>query len=295
MCYRQILLTAFEISFLTTLAVSVNINDMHSDMKNLTQHSRSFQDREILEWLMASDYALQKNDFMTRLEVGTGKWLLDSPEFQHWQMHSHQTLFCPGMPGAGKTMITSIVIDHLQKRFQSDSTVSIAYVYCNFKRRDEQKPEDLLSNLLGQLIREQDRIPQAVTDLYYCHKKRKTRPTFDDFSTILRKTLLDRSRVFILVDALDEYQASHTGWEKFLSTILELETCTGTNIFATSRRISTIENEFSRSAKIEIRAKEEDVAQYVDTHLLELPLFVSSDYHLQDKIKKAIATAVEGM
>jgi Cdc6-like AAA superfamily ATPase len=62
-----------------------------------------------------------------------------------------QTLFCPGIPGAGKTILTSIVIDKLTTQFGNDESIGVAYIYCNFRRQDKQKPGDLLTSLLKQL------------------------------------------------------------------------------------------------------------------------------------------------
>jgi hypothetical protein len=46
-----------------------------------------------------------------------------------------ETLFCPGIPGGGKTILTSVVIDNLQRKFRKRKDVaSIAYLYCNFRR-----------------------------------------------------------------------------------------------------------------------------------------------------------------
>jgi hypothetical protein len=39
-----------------------------------------------------------------RKHGGVGQWLLSSNEFQGWLNQNKQTLFCPGIPGAGKTM-----------------------------------------------------------------------------------------------------------------------------------------------------------------------------------------------
>ncbi|KAI9685167.1 MAG: hypothetical protein M1822_004754 [Bathelium mastoideum] len=276
------------------LDISEDVNHIRSGVRRVEQHNRSLQDKRIFDWLSATDFALQKNDFMCRLEAGTGIWFLDSPEFQYWKGHSQNTLFCPGMPGSGKTMITTVIIDHLQKEFKHNSTVGIAYIYCYFKGQD-QKPEDLLSNLLKQLSQEQAKIPQVVASLYEFHHIKRTRPTFDDLVKAFRIILKERSRAFILIDALDEYQASHSGWKKFLSAILEVQTHTATNLLVTSRPISEIERSFTGSVSLEIRAKEEDVQRYVNTHLSELPSFVSSRPRLQEQIEKAIVTAVDGM
>jgi hypothetical protein len=93
----------------------------------------------ILNWLTPIDYGPQQSDLNRKRQRGTGEWLLSSSEFQAWLGKSNQTLFCPG---AGKTIITSIVVEHLRKEFQA-ADVGIAYVYCNFRRQREQKPEDL--------------------------------------------------------------------------------------------------------------------------------------------------------
>jgi hypothetical protein len=106
-------------------------------------------------------------------------------------------LFCPGIPGAGKTILTSIVIDDLHTRFQDESSVGIAYLYCNFRQRDEQKAEGLLASLLKQLSQEQPSLPDIVKTLYYHHKKKQTRPSFDEISRSLQSVAAMYSRVFI--------------------------------------------------------------------------------------------------
>jgi hypothetical protein len=83
-----------------------------------------------------------------------------------WLETDKQTLFCPGIPGAGKTIITAIVIDDLKTRLQNDPSIGVAYIYCNFRRRDEQRAEDLLASLLKQLAQDQSVLPDSVRDLY---------------------------------------------------------------------------------------------------------------------------------
>jgi hypothetical protein len=114
----------------------------------LHQRQDNLERRTIIEWLTRIDYSTQPSDFIGRRQEGTGQWLLNSNEFQSWLKTSKQTLFCPGMPEAGKTMITSIVVDYLSTEFQNDASVGVTYLYCNFRRQDEQTPSELLSSLL---------------------------------------------------------------------------------------------------------------------------------------------------
>jgi Cdc6-like AAA superfamily ATPase len=57
---------------------------------------------------------------------------LDSNEFQEWLNQSKQTLLCTGIPGAGKTVITSVVVDYLNENFQNDANIGIAICIATF-------------------------------------------------------------------------------------------------------------------------------------------------------------------
>lgn len=91
----------------------------------------------VLDWLTPIDYMPQQSDFISRRQAGTGEWLLDSVEFQTLLNTDEQTFFCPGIPGAGKTILAAVVIDELTTQFSNDPTTGIAYIYCNFRRQDE--------------------------------------------------------------------------------------------------------------------------------------------------------------
>jgi hypothetical protein len=254
------------------------------------------QDRQkILAWLTPVNYAPQQSDYLKRRQPETGQWLLDSAEYQTWLKTNKQTLFCPGIPGAGKTILTSMVIDDLHIQFQDQSDVGVAYLYCNFRQRDEQRAEGLLASLLKQLSQERPSLPDIVKTLYDHHQKKQTQPSLDEISRTLQSVAAIYSRVFIVVDALDECQASDCCRSKFLSEVFSLQAKTRINFFATSRPIPDIEREFKGYPSCEILASDEDVRRYLDGHMSQLPGFVSKRQDLQKEIKTIITEAVEGM
>ena len=183
----------------------------------LVQHQEDQGRRAVLDWLTSIDYAPQQNDFIARRQEGTGQWLLDSTEYQSWRKTNKQTLFCPGIPGAGKTILTSIIVEELTTRFSDDPTTGIAYIYCNFRRQDEQKINDLLTSLLKQLAESQTSLPSTVKELYDRHKTKRTRPSLEEISRSLQAVTMLYSRVFLIVDALDECQVSNSCRKRFLS------------------------------------------------------------------------------
>ncbi|CZR65340.1 related to nucleoside phosphorylase [Phialocephala subalpina] len=253
------------------------------------------EDLEILNWLTDIDYGPQQTDYITRRQAGTGQWLLSSADFKAWMQSNNQTLFCPGIPGAGKTILTSIVVNDLISRFHMNSMTGIAYIYFNFNRQEKQKVGDLLASLLKQLAESLPSLPGSVKDIYTHHETKRTRPSLDEISRVLGSVAAIYSRVFFIIDALDECQASDGCRASFLSELFNLQTRHGANIFATSRFIPEIIDQFKGGVSLEIRASTDDVERYLEGHIMQLPIFVQQNRPLQEEIKKGISEAVDGM
>jgi Cdc6-like AAA superfamily ATPase len=220
----------------------------------LVRHQEDGQRDAIYDWLTPIDYTPQQNDFLGRRQTGTGEWLLGSAEFKGWVDTNNQTLFCPGIPGAGKTILTSIVVDELFTRFQTDANIAIAYLYCNFRRNDEQRLEHLLKSLLKQLAKGKTTLPENVKSLHERHETWQSQPSVNEISKTLQLVAAAYSRVFILVDALDECQTDNGCRSEFLPELFNLQTKCGINLFATSRYIPEITEKFKKDPSLEIRA-----------------------------------------
>jgi predicted ATPase len=251
------------------------------------------EDVKILDWLTPIDYGLQQSDYLKRRQPGTGQWLLDSVEYQAWLKTKKQTLFCPGIPGAGKTILTAIVVDDLTTRASSDPAIGVAYIYCNFQQQGTQKIDDLMASLLKQLAQGQSSLPGSVEDLYDKHKTKRTRPLLDEILRVLQSVAKMYSKVFIIVDALDECQVSDDNRARFLSELFSLQTRHEVNIFATSRPIPQIIDQFNGSVQLEIRAHDEDVRKYLDSRISQSESKLLKTYC--EKIKTEITKAVGGM
>jgi hypothetical protein len=273
------------------------VHDDVSTIRESTAHIYSKLERQedmtILNWLTPIEYGSQQSDYFRKRQQGTGKWFLDSEEYLKWLETKNQMLFCPGIPGAGKTIISAIIINDLITRFQSDPSTGIAFLYCNFQRKDVQRAEDLLSTLLKQLSRGRPVLPDSVKDLYSRHKTTQTRPAIEEISKALQSVAAIYSRVFVVVDALDECQPSDR--MIFLSEISALETKHSANVLVTSRSIPQITEQFEDKTTLEIRARSDDVRVYLDGSMSRLPGFLGSDRKLQEDIQAEIAQLVEGM
>jgi Cdc6-like AAA superfamily ATPase len=264
---------------------------------NVTNVLHNQEQQAILAWLTPTDYSTQQNDYFGRRQEGTGEWLLESDKFQGWKNNERHILFCPGIPGAGKTMITSIVIDHLFKEFGNDPGIGIAFLYCNFRWQQEQRPEDLFLSLLKQFAQRTPAIPECVITLYRDHKRNRTRPSFGEISTALHSVIVSYSRSFIIIDALDEYSATDGVVSQFLGELFSLQAKTSSSLFATSRPIFNIPEEFKRrqSTVLEICTSNEDMRRYLDGHIHRISSYVRITPEIEEKIKAAIIKAADGM
>lgn len=151
-------------------------------------------------------------------------------------------MFCPGIPGAGKTILSSIVINDLRHRFSEDRSIQVVFFYCNYNK-EEQSATKMMASLLVQLLQKQKSLPKTVRDAY---GKRNE----DGFLTLEKLwTALDEavglySRVFVVVDALDECKASQA--KALLKHVSRLQKSLKVSFFATARPHVALEGEKQR-------------------------------------------------
>ncbi|EGX53194.1 hypothetical protein AOL_s00006g572 [Orbilia oligospora ATCC 24927] len=253
----------------TAIDVQVRQKEFDEAIDNLTKLKKNLdgeENRKILDWITSIDDSSRHNDTLNRRQPGTGEWLLNSTEYQNWLNTAREVLFCPGIPGAGKTILSSIVIDHLIDRYSYNPAVGVAYIYFNYKVNAHITVDELLSNLLKQLARTQDPLSSCVKDLY--DRCKGIRPPRTEIIKALGAVVASYSRVFIVVDALDEYERC----SEFLGQLFEIHKNYALNIFATSRPIPEIRGIFERHEislmELEIRASEADIIKYLEGQIL---------------------------
>ncbi|RDW79059.1 ankyrin repeat domain-containing protein [Aspergillus mulundensis] len=248
---------------------------------------------KILDWLSPVNYAAQQNDFLNQHQEGSGQWLLGASQFRQWAEKDKETLFCPGIPGAGKTIMVSMIIDFLEQKFGRRGNIGIAYLYCSFRQRPTQTFRDLLASLVRQIVQRDHAIPDCVRDAYSQARNKKIQPSVSELLQFLQLFSNQLSRVFIVVDALDECES--TVRESLLAAIYSLQDRCNVNFLATSRYIPDTIAAFEGCPSLEIRATMEDVWRYLRSQLSRLPSFVSRNKELQCEIIAEVSKAVGGM
>ena len=191
-------------------------------------------------------------------------------------------------------MITAIAINHLWKHVQTED-VGVAYIYCNYKTQVDQTATNLAATILKQLIQERPSGFEAVATLYDCHANRRTRPSLEEVLGALRLVVSNYSKVYVVVDALDECIDHDGSRSQLLAALRNLQSEGNLNLMATSRFIPEVMQQFSFAPVLEVRASDSDVKRFVEGQIYRLPRCVQRDDGLQGVIKDGISTAVAGM
>ncbi|KAF3071792.1 Ankyrin-1 [Trichoderma lentiforme] len=252
------------------------------------------EQNKALAWLSSIDSASMHHDYIKKCEPGTGQDLLNSEELQQWINIPRTTLFCPGIPGAGKTFQTAILIDYLSRAFRHDDTIGLAFFYYRFDRQDAQKPEQLIANLIKQLGQDHQPSRERIQSFYEGHKKKDSRPLIEELVHLLQVITSLFSRAYVVIDALDECDDTDYSRTRLLDSLFAAQK-KGLNICATSRNFHVIEQRFEDAIKWQVTPSENDIFSFLDRRMSQLPDFVQNNIPLQEEIKKCIESAIEGM
>lgn len=191
-------------------------------------------------------------------------------------------------------MIAAIAADYIWKVFQGEN-VGIAYIYCNYKRKETQTTTDLLAAILKQLVQERPLYGEPVTALHRLHADRRRSPSLKEICIALNSVLNSYSKSYIIIDALDECTDSDGTRSELLTILRNIQTKTDIRLMVTSRFDARIEQSFQGSPMLEIRASEADVRRFVVSQLCRFPMCVQRDPELQAEIQDGIVLAVDGM
>ncbi|KAJ4290853.1 hypothetical protein N0V90_010048 [Kalmusia sp. IMI 367209] len=258
--------------------------------QDLERNARERQD--MITWISGDDHSIKQRDFLSRCEDGTGEWFLNHIVFKKWLDGKKGTLWSPGGPGVGKTIITSLVVDTIERLYvQHDA---IAYIYFNYKEQAEKTTAVILANLFQQLLRKDAIISVEVASILHPHMQHLTRPSAAEWSVLLKHQISRFSRVFIVVDALDE--CSENTRDEFLAELRQLQP--SVNLMITSRPTLVIESELPGAARLDIQANDRDIRRYLKGRIEKerrLRRLLTSDLALQGSVVETIVQNSRGM
>ncbi|RPA91881.1 hypothetical protein L873DRAFT_1848059 [Choiromyces venosus 120613-1] len=257
----------------------------------------------ICEWLspvnIQSINSTHRSASETR-QPTAGQWLVESENFQKWLKKDSQLFWLSGIAGAGKTILTSRVIDYVSDYCQNTTDHALAYFYCDFNLTERRKSINILGALLASLLYKN----KAVDDMFenfYAECNLGSSSTSEKLQVFRMMKLLvaiseHHYQLIIVVDGLDE--CSEAG--AIASRLLRFtKRSKNLKVFVSSREHEVIKIALTDCVHIHIEPEliTDDVEQYIQIVLDGKTKngLLSLDAGLKRKIKNSVVHGTRGM
>jgi hypothetical protein len=167
------------------------------------RNSKLQKRNSILSALPSVDYLGKYSKFLNRRHPGTNIWLFSTAKYMSWKAApASDCLCCYGIPGSGKSVLASSVVEALKASKQSDSSIVCQY-YCDYADVASLDPYCLMGSLLKQVL--QYISLDSFTDDFLCpFQEGKALPSPDIVSEFLIQTLRGFRAVYFILDGIDE-------------------------------------------------------------------------------------------
>ncbi|EWY89573.1 hypothetical protein FOYG_10393 [Fusarium oxysporum NRRL 32931] len=230
------------------------VDDIHQvtkqssrDIKSL---SSSVRDDAISRWLNSTDPSVDHCKAREACHPGTGHWLLTNPQYLTWKSQNNSFLWLNGNSGTGKSILTSTVIEDIRNSpLPQLRNCAILYFYIKFTDSQKQCLDAILRSLINQLYHSRQETRHPITSLRSKCGGGSSRATVEQLKSTFREMLSFGGEVFILIDALDEYQNRSTQRDDLLSWIESFHNePVNTHLLVTSRPEDDIKTSIETSA-----------------------------------------------
>ena len=159
-----------------------------------------------LAWLSPVNPTLKHQAFKRDRHPGTGTWLFDLPEMANWLDSPSDALWIYGIPGSGKTTLSTLVVDEVLTRVRSEC-IATAYFYVRHDDKDSHELAYVIGSLISQLARQNTQALADLVNLYTQYASRgphATRPDDQDLIEMIQKIFGHFQETYIMIDGLDE-------------------------------------------------------------------------------------------
>jgi hypothetical protein len=164
-----------------------------------TEHKRD----KIKRWLSPPDPSTNYNKALMQRHKDSGGWFIESESFAEWKTRQSSFLWLHGIPGCGKTILSSAIIKNLDS---AGAFSPLLYFYFDFNDTGKQKLHSMLCALLSQLYYKNLNTSQEqlLESLYTSHEDGYRQPSTESLCQVLFQILDQFKEVWLVLDALDE-------------------------------------------------------------------------------------------
>lgn len=249
---------------------------------------------EIERWLSPPDCSVNANLARKHHHPGTGTWLLDYPAFQEWTIGTRRHLWLNGPAGAGKTILSTMILDHL---LQTGTHTLLAFFF-DFNDPKKQRMENLLRSLAVQLYLTRNETVKSLDSLFASHDSGRRQPDMNTLAACVDTMVEVTDEVVIILDALDECVTR----DELLQWIGSLKS-SNAQLIMTSRPDADFRSSIPHllgqhnCVSLDKKAVDADIRAYVIAVLEQKPDFVEKKLSqcILNKIRDKVGDGADGM
>lgn len=246
----------------------------HGGHINVSVYENPGKRLALLDWLSLIYIEKHHQDLTTDLVIAenSGRWFFESDQYFDWENFTkpNLVLWCPGLPGAGKTVMASLVIDRLRTWAAVPWVLhknSVCWLYLGHTE-SKGRPGALLRALLRHLVCQSENMPYCV-EILHKHLEAGTSPTDLSVLDCIVEVCQGKENIFLVIDAMDEYpEAQRTLLIEYLQDMRRK--LPALRILITSRWIQSIATELGSPICYNIEAHDDDLVAFVRKQL-DLP------------------------
>ena len=267
---------------------SINVLDSRIASGRISDRHES-----ILRWLNSGlDPSKIQLGAWKKHQPSTGDWLLCGSKYAEWKRGGrHSLMWLHGIPGCGKTVLCSTIINDLMWEVAPHQSSALAYFYYDFnEEHDKRTNTAMFRSLVGQLACQRKDMPRYIDDVYTTCAAGLRLPSEDQLCQMLLASIQGFSKVYVVVDALDE-SVDRAKFPEVLTKIKNL------HVLTASRYIEDVALALQDFQPVEIvaNARIEDIRLHVKARLALEPRLARLSAEVKTQIEEKLVNESGGM
>ncbi|KAH8587440.1 hypothetical protein B0O99DRAFT_747604 [Bisporella sp. PMI_857] len=271
------------------------------EMEVLLDEKQNQRRIAIMDWLSAEPGSKIQHQELRKVRAmlpQTTRWIFSQPQMLGWLKRTDYapcTFWLCGIPGAGKTVIFSSVVDEISTTLPD---AQVVYFYC--KNNDPLRSHftDLAKSLISQILQLNPNCLDFIYESMLAGGERRAKDAWK-LLHILNQILTNHDSLYIGIDGLDECSEEE---RKLFSNLVTA--CTKANdaqgnvrIIVTSRQERDLERSLKSAVKFNIKPRniENDITAYITFKMAMLSRIFKFTPEREQSITKEICTRPKGM
>ncbi|KAL8655330.1 MAG: hypothetical protein Q9226_003086 [Calogaya cf. arnoldii] len=258
-----------EASLSHMIAASDSRAIVRANQTQLEKVKKEDAHRRIIATIPSVDAFAKHRKLQGISQEGTSTWILRHNAYKDWYDAARSsTVCCIGIPGSGKTVLASFVVDTLLTNAVSQNS-RVVYYYCDYADQRTLQPERILGTILKQFF-VNGHIPGALEKKFpRGYGEDRHTLNFDDLVDLVFLAIRQTALTYIIIDGLDE--------------------CERDARKEMSRFVDRLQGIVSPTTKVFISCRQED---QILRSLQDVPMIDLTPSALKDDIRLFVAASV---